>query len=502
MNPKTSPAGSCILVIFGATGDLTKRLLMPALYNLRRAGLLPEEFAIVGVARGPSDNESFRRNVCPKSAADADWKWLSERTFYSQGGFDDAATYIKLKTFLADADTKHHTGGNYLFYLATPSKIFAMIAKHLGGAGLVHEEENKWRRVIVEKPFGTDLPSAQALNRQLLEVLAENQIYRIDHYLGKETVQNIMVFRFANGIFEPLWNRDHIDHVQITVAETVDVERRGKFYDATGALCDMVPNHLFQLLTLTAMEPPSHFGAEAVRSEKSKVLDAIHSMDSEKAHRNAVRAQYGGGTVEGKRVDAYRRAPDVAPDSMTETFIALKLVIDNWRWAGVPFYLRTGKALAVRRSEIVIQFKQAPFALFQDTSVERLTPNDLILQIQPEEGMILHFSAKVPGPNVRMGGVEMKFNYNDYFKETPNTGYETLIYDCMKGDPTLFQRADNIEGGWRVVQPLLDAWAKDRVAALPIYAAGSSGPSEADELLTRDGRRWRPIRGNGQEQSS
>jgi glucose-6-phosphate 1-dehydrogenase len=502
MDPKTSPAGSCILVIFGATGDLTKRLLMPALYNLRRAGLLPEEFAIVGVARGPSDNETFRRDVCPKSAADADWKWLSERMFYSQGGFDDAATYIKLKTFLADADAKHHTGGNYLFYLATPPKIFAMIAKHLGGAGLVHEEENKWRRVIVEKPFGTDLPSAQSLNRQLLEVLAENQIYRIDHYLGKETVQNIMVFRFANGIFEPLWNRDHIDHVQITVAETVDVERRGKFYDTTGALCDMVPNHLFQLLTLTAMEPPAHFGAEAVRSEKSKVLDAIHSMDSEKARRNAVRAQYGGGTVEGKRVDAYRRAPDVAPDSTTETFVALKLVIDNWRWAGVPFYLRTGKALAVRRSEIAIQFKQAPFALFQDTPVERLTPNDLILQIQPEEGMILHFSAKVPGPNVRMGGVEMKFNYNDYFKEIPNTGYETLIYDCMKGDPTLFQRADNIEGGWRVVQPVLDVWAKDRVAALPIYAAGSSGPSEADELLARDGRRWRPIRGNGQEQSS
>jgi glucose-6-phosphate 1-dehydrogenase len=502
MGPKASPAGSCILVIFGATGDLTKRLLMPALYNLRHAGLLPEGFAIVGAARGPSDNESFRRDVCPRSGTDADWKWLRERMFYFHGGFDDAATYTGLKKFLSDVDAKHHTGGNYLFYLATPPKIFAMIAKQLGGAGLVREEENKWRRVIVEKPFGTDLPSAQALDRQLLDVLAEKQIYRIDHYLGKETVQNIMVMRFANGIFEPLWNRDHIDHVQITVAETVDVEQRGKFYDATGALRDMVPNHLFQLLTLTAMEPPSCFGAEAVRSEKSKVLDSIHSMGSEKARSNTVRAQYDAGTVEDKRVDAYRHAPNVAPDSTTETFVALKLEIDNWRWAGVPFYLRTGKALAIRRSEIAIQFKQAPFALFQDTSVERLTPNDLILQIQPEEGMNLHISAKVPGPNVRMGGVEMKFNYDDYFKETSNTGYETLIYDCIKGDPTLFQRADNIEGGWRVVQPILDVWANDGITALPVYAAGSSGPSEADELLARDGRRWRPICGNGHEQPS
>jgi glucose-6-phosphate 1-dehydrogenase len=372
----------------------------------------------------------------------------------------------------------------------------------LGGAKLLREEDRHWRRVIVEKPFGTDLPSAQALNRELLEVIAENQIYRIDHYLGKETVQNIMVFRFANGIFEPLWNRDHIDHVQITVAETVDVERRGKFYDATGALRDMVPNHLFQLLTLTAMEPPACFAAEAVRSEKSKVLDAIHSFDTEKARRNVVRAQYRGGTVDGKKVVPYRRAPDVAPDSVTETYVALKLVIDNWRWAGVPFYLRTGKALSVRRTEIAIQFKQAPYALFQDTPIDRLTPNDLILQIQPEEGMILHFSGKVPGPSMRMGGVEMKFNYNDYFKEAPDTGYETLIYDCMKGDPTLFQRADNIEGGWRVVQPVLDVWAKDHLAALPVYAAGSSGPSEADELLARDGRRWRPLHGNGPEQSS
>jgi glucose-6-phosphate 1-dehydrogenase len=502
MDPQTLPAGPCILVIFGATGDLTKRLLVPALYNLRKARLLPEKFAIVGISRSASDNETFRREACPKSAVDADCKWLCERMFYFQGEFDNAGTYTKLKQFLTKIDAEHHTGGNCLFYLATPPKIFSTIVKQLGGAGLAHEEENQWRRVIVEKPFGTNLPSAQALNHDLLGVLAENQIYRIDHYLGKETVQNIMVFRFANGIFEPLWNRDHIDHVQITVAETVDVERRGKFYDATGALRDMVPNHLFQLLTLTAMEPPARFDADAVRSEKSKVLDAIQSFDSDTARRNAVRAQYGAGTVEGKKVDAYRHSADVSPDSTTETYVALKLVIDNWRWAGVPFYLRTGKALSVRRTEIAIQFKQAPFALFHDTPIERLTPNDLILQIQPEEGMILHFSGKVPGPNMRMGGVEMKFNYNDYFKETPNTGYETLIYDCMKGDPTLFQRADNIEGGWRVVQPVLDAWATDRVDALPSYVAGSSGPSEADKLLARDGRRWRPIHSNGHEQSS
>ena len=487
-----SPAGPCILVIFGATGDLTKRLLIPALYNLRRAGLLPETFAVIGVARNPKDNETFRREVCPNAAGNADWKWLAERMFYFQSEFDDAATYIELGQFLAKTDAAHQTGGNYLFYLATPPQVFSMIAQHLGGAGLVREEQEHWRRVIVEKPFGTDLRSAQILNHELLSVLAENQIYRIDHYLGKETVQNIMVFRFANGIFEPLWNRDHIDHVQITVAETLDVERRGKFYDVTGALRDMVPNHLFQLLTLTAMEPPACFGAEAVRSEKSKVLDAIHSFGADKARSNVVRAQYGAGTVEGKRIEPYRRAPDVSSKSVTETYVALKLVIDNWRWAGVPFYLRTGKALAVRRTEIAIQFKQAPFALFQDTPVDRLTANDLILQIQPEEGVTLHFSAKVPGPSVRMGGVEMKFNYNDYFQATPSTGYETLIYDCMKGDPTLFQRADNIEGGWRVVEPVLDLWAADHVTALPIYAAGGAGPSEADACSAR----WAALAGD------
>jgi glucose-6-phosphate 1-dehydrogenase len=500
--PQERPAGPCVLVIFGAAGDLTKRLLVPALYNLRRANLLPEEFAVIGVARNNKDDETFRRDLGNSfrelsngEVVDGDWKWLAERMSYLPGEFDDPATYKQLSQRLTKTDEARHTGGNYLFYLATPPRVFATIVQRLGGGGLLREEKGHWRRVIIEKPFGADLPSAQELNHKILSVLSEGQIYRIDHYLGKETVQNIMVFRFANGIFEPLWNRNHIDHVQITVAETVGVESRGKFYDGTGALRDMVPNHLFQLLTLIAMEPPTCFAADAVRSEKTKVLDAVHHLGREDARRNVVRGQYGGGTVDGRSVDPYRCAPNVAPDSTTETYVALKLMIDNWRWAGVPIYLRTGKALAKRRTQVVIQFKQAPFALFRDTPVERLTPNDLTLHIQPEEGVTLRFGAKVPGPSLHMGGVEMKFDYHDYFKVAPSTGYETLIYDCMIGDATLFKRADDIEAGWRIVQPMLDGWAQDHAAELSIYPAGSSGPREADALLTRDGRHWRALDG-------
>jgi glucose-6-phosphate 1-dehydrogenase len=501
MVPQARPGDPCVLVIFGAAGDLTKRLLAPALCNLRRARQLPEEFAVIGVSRNDMDDETFRRDLGAGlresgGAADAAWTWLAGRLYHLQGEFTDPAAYERLAQLLAKTDKAHHAGGNVLFYLATPAKVFAPIVQRLGEAGLVREAEGHWRRVIIEKPFGADLPSAQQLNRDILAVLDENQVYRIDHYLGKETVQNILVFRFGNGIFEPLWNRNHIDHVQITVAETLDVEKRGKFYDATGALRDMVPNHLFQLLTLTAMEPPTCFGAESVRSEKAKVLEGVRSFGHEDARRNVVRAQYGAGIAENKKIEPYRRAAGVAPDSVTETYVALKLVIDSWRWAGVPFYLRTGKALAARRSEIAIQFKQAPYTLFRDTPVERLTPNDMILQIQPEEGVKLRFSAKIPGPNVHMDGVEMKFNYKDHFKTAPSTGYETLIYDCMIGDATLFQRADNIEDGWRVVQPALDAWAEDRANELPVYPAGSSGPAAADELLARDGRRWRPINGD------
>lgn len=496
----TEPAPPCTLVVFGTLGDLARRLLIPALYNLTGSGLLPDRFTVLGIARAEHNDAVFRRELAASTrefataTIDADtWQWLEDRLEYLQGDFESPETYAELDRRLERINAAHGNGGNVLFYLATPPAFFARIVEHLGKAGLVREQDDRWRRVIIEKPFGTDLESAQALDKKILGVLAESQIYRIDHYLGKETVQNIMALRFANGIFEPVWNRDHIDHVQITVAETVGVERRGKFYDATGALRDMVPNHLFQLLTLTAMEPPSCFDADAVRSEKSKVLDAIHELGTGDTLRNAVRGQYGTGVIAGRRVEAYLKAPDVAPDSTAETYVALKLAIDNWRWAGVPFYLRTGKALAARRTEIAIEFKHAPLALFRDTPVERLTPNDMVLHIQPDEGVSLRFSAKVPGPGVRMGAVDMKFNYRDYFKATPSTGYETLIYDCMIGDATLFQRADNIEAGWRVVQPVLDAWAESTLEP-QVYPAGSAGPGEADMLLERDGRQWRAIK--------
>ena len=494
---------ACTLVIFGAAGDLTRRLLLPALYNLRRAGLLPEQFALIGVARHDENDDTFRqklgdslREFARGRAEGGDYLWLAERTHYLRGDLDDPAAYTRLAELLADTDRVHRTRGNYLFYLATPAAAFATVVRQLDKAGLVRETGGGWRRVIIEKPFGSDLRSAQELNREILGVLAESQTYRIDHYLGKETVQNIMVFRFANGLFEPVWNRDHIDHVQITVAETVGVEQRGKFYDATGALRDMVPSHLFQLLTLTAMEPAAGFDADDLRAEKTKVLNAVHSFGGKDGRGNVVRAQYGAGSIGDRKITPYRQALNVAPDSATETYVALKVMIDNWRWAGVPFYLRTGKSLARRRTEIAIQFKQAPLAFFRDTPVERLTPNDLILHIQPDEGVTFGFGAKIPGPTVRIAGVEMKFNYRDYFRAAASTGYETLIYDCMIGDATLFQRADNIEAGWRVVQQVLDAWAEDRVTELPTYPAGSAGPGEAEALLRRDGRRWRAIDGN------
>ncbi len=495
------PAGPCILVIFGAAGDLTRRLLVPALYNLKRDGLLPGAFAMVGVARTDKTDESFRRDLgeslrrFKKSPVkERDWKWLSERLTYLRGELHEPQVYSALRQLLSKIDAARRTEGNYLFYLATPPQMFAPIVRQLGDAGLVTEETGRWRRVIVEKPFGTDLNSARALNRQLLQVLQEHQIYRIDHYLGKETVQNILVFRFANGMFEPLWNRNHIDHVQITVAETIGVESRGKFYDATGALRDMVPNHLFQLLALTAMEPPSCFDADAVRSEKVKVLDAVHHLSRDWLA-NVVRGQYGAGTVEGRTVTAYREAVNVNPRSMTETYIAMKLMIDNWRWAGVPIYLRTGKSLSQRRSQVVIQFKQAPLTVFRATPVERLAPNDLTLNIQPEESVTLQFDAKIPGPDMQIGAVKMTFDYRDYFQVATNTGYESLIHDCMTGDATLFMRADEVEAGWRVIEPLLDAWRNDRSTSVSIYPAGSSGPEEAAALMTRDGRRWRALEG-------
>ena len=482
------------MVIFGATGDLAKRKLLPALYNLNAERLLPDRFAVIGVAREGMSTQEYREKVsrdlqefATGTSERVHCEWLESRLKYLRGDFDDEALYTELR----DAVSLKASGDgtcDCIFYLATPPAFFAPIVKRLGAAGLLSEADG-WRRVIVEKPFGRDLESARALNSVLGALLEEDQIYRIDHYLGKETVQNIMAFRFANSIFEPIWNRRYVDHVQITVAETVGVEQRGRYYDGIGALRDMVQNHLFQLLALIAMEPPSSFRADAVRDERVKVLQAIRPLLLHDLDQQVVRAQYGAGNVEGMSVRAYREEPNVARGSTTETYAALKLLVDNWRWADVPFYLRTGKHLPQRLTEVVIQFKRAPFQLFRDTPVECLPPNQLVLCIQPNEGIALRFEAKVPGPRVRLGAVRMHFSYADYFGMRPNTGYETLLYDAMIGDPTLFHRADIVEAGWAVVEPLLQAWAETG-DDLYNYPAGSWGPTAADALLTREGREW------------
>ena len=498
--PGLRPAPPCAFVIFGAAGDLTKRKLVPALYNLKAAGLLPHQLAIVGVARKEKSHEQFREEqskdiheFATQPVDEALWAEVRPALYYQAGEFSDPQTYTKLKTVLDEAAKTHRTMGNVLFYLATPPEFFGEIVRRLGEAGLVQREPAGWRRVVIEKPFGRDLDSARQLNTELGRVLEESQIYRIDHYLGKETVQNILALRFANGLFEPIWNRDHIDHVQITVAETKAIGRRGSFYDATGALRDMVPNHLFQLLSIVAMEPPARFEAAAVRAQKTGLLQAIQEWSPADALRDSVRAQYRAGRIGEEAVAAYRGVNDVAPDSATETYVAVKLLVDNWRWAGVPFYLRTGKALRSQASEVAIKFKQAPFAMFRGSPVDHLAQNFLVLGIKPCECISLQFNAKVPGPTVALAGVEMTFEYEDYFEAAPATGYETLIYDCMIGDATLFQSAAGIEAGWRIVQPLLDAWREAGARGLATYGAGSDGPEEAGRLLARDGRAWRPI---------
>jgi glucose-6-phosphate 1-dehydrogenase len=493
------------MTIFGAAGDLTKRLIVPALYNLARAGKLPDGFAIIGVDHNDQTTEGWSQSLTEMMQAftrvgggewqgeamdEHVWSWLIGRMHYMRGDFTEPETFGQLENLLIDQRQRQNGAANVLFYLAVADRFFGPLIEQLGRAALTRQSDHAWRRVIIEKPFGHDFASAKALNAQILEVLSEDQIYRIDHFLGKETVQNILVLRFANGIFEPLWNRDHVDHVQITAAEIVGVEHRGRFYERTGALRDMVPNHLFQLLAMTAMEPPISFDADAVRAKKTELFKAIHPISTA----DAVRGQYGGGVVLGRKARDYRHEPDVAPDSATETYVALKLGIDNWRWAGVPFYLRTGKYLSARTTEIAVQFRQAPYALFRDTPVEGLPANFLTLRIQPDEGLSLSFSAKRPGAEIEITGVEMDFAYRDYFPPLASIGYETLIYDCLIGDATLFQRADTVEAAWCAVQGLLDAWARAPADDFPNYAAGSAGPAAADRLLARDGRAWLPIR--------
>ncbi|CAN5432711.1 glucose-6-phosphate dehydrogenase [soil metagenome] len=497
MNQTQKISDPCVMVIFGATGDLTKRKLFPALYNLAKAKFLPESFAVVGVGRQEFSMEEFRSkikkdltefvgNSVDKKLID----WFVERTYYVGGDFGEEKTFKNLQKTLAEVAKNHDAPRNYFFYLATPPSLFAPISEKVCGIGLC-SEENGWRRFIFEKPFGRDLESAKKLNEELAKILKESQIYRIDHYLGKETVQNILVFRFGNSIFEPIWNRNFIDHIQITVAESLGVEQRGGYYDTSGALRDMIPNHIFQLITLTAMEPPVSFEADAVRDEQAKILCAMQPFSPEDVLHKAVRGQYGAGKIDNKKVIGYRNEENVPPNSNTDTYAALKISIDNWRWADVPFYIRTGKRFPQKHTAISIQFKKAPFMLFRDTPVEKLTTNRIDIHIQPDEGITLHFGAKIPGPIVNMGAVDMDFNYVEHFGEQISTGYERLLFDCMTGDATLFQRADMVEASWRVVSPVLDVWNAIPARDFPNYEAGTWGPDEADELLRNDGRKWR-----------
>ncbi|MBL4818811.1 MAG: glucose-6-phosphate dehydrogenase [Deltaproteobacteria bacterium] len=478
-------APDCQMVIMGASGDLTKRLLLPAICNLGASDLLPKTFSLIGVARTDYSNKAFdeylEKNLnefVKDSEAKKFGKVLFKNAHFVQGDLNDPKTYKKLKSEL---DPKR----NHLFYMAVPPQFFLPIIQQLGKAGLVKEDEHSgpFRRVVIEKPFGSDLDSAKKLNRDISEILREDQIFRIDHYLGKETVQNLLAFRFANGIFEPIWNRNFVDHIQITVAESLGVEKRGNYYETAGALKDMVPNHICQLLSYIAMEPPFSLNADAVRDEKSKLLRSVQCLRPEDVLRYTVRGQYEG----------YRGSPDVSPNSNVETFVAMRIMIDNWRWAGVPFYIRTGKKLPVRNTEIAIQFKTPPSMMFTGTKATNLSPNLLLVHVQPEEGISLRFGAKVPGPVVKLGDVNMTFKYKDYFGSRPGTGYETLLYDCMMGDSTLFQRADMVESGWRVVQPVLDVWRALKPRQFPNYESGSWGPGETNQLLESEGRKWRNI---------
>jgi glucose-6-phosphate 1-dehydrogenase len=485
-------------VLFGGTGDLAHRKVVPALFQLWRTNLLPHEFALVAVGRRPYTDDAFRgelrasleqfSRVLPIETPV--WEDFAARISYHRGDFGDPALFDGLATRLDALDAERGTGGNRLYYLATQPSAFAEIIAGLGAAGLDHEQHGAgWRRIVIEKPFGRDLTSAIRLNREVGKVFRESQVYRIDHYLGKETVRNILVFRFGNGIFEPIWHRRYVDHVQITVAESIGVEKRGSFYEEAGASRDFLQNHLMQLLALVAMEPPATFDADALRDEKVKVLRAIEPMTPERVAARVVRGQYGPGWVAGEPVPGYRDEPEVDPASETETYVAARLEIDDWRWAGVPFYLRAGKRLPKRATEIAIQFKEVPHALFKDSQVDP-EANLLALRIQPDEGILLRFAAKVPGLGVDVRSVNMDFTYGSAFSVDSPDAYETLILDALLGDAALFTRSDEVEKAWSIVTPIIEAWAEAPPPAFPDYEAGSWGPAAADDLLAAEGRRW------------
>ena len=494
-----------VLVIFGASGDLTRRKLIPAVYSVYRDGLLPDAFSVLGFARSEKSDEEFRDEMREAlrvfarvpPAGEAEWAKFASRLHYqSAQSYDSLEDYVALRERLVTLGAGGQSPGDYLFYLAAQPDLFPSIVDRLHEAGLSRREAERgpWSRIVIEKPFGRDLTSARRLNEHVQKCFRENQVYRIDHYLGKETVQNLLVFRFANSIFEPIWNHNYIDHVQMTVSETVGVERRGKYYEQAGALRDMVQNHMMHLLCLVAMEAPVSLNADAVRDEKVKVLQAVRPIPEECLVNGVVRAQYACGTIQGEAVPGYRDEEGVAADSGTETFVAFKTFIDNWRWAGVPFYLRTGKRLPARITEIDIHFKSVPRVLFNADPSAPMTPNVLALRVQPNEGIMLQFQVKAPGPAMQASPHKMDFGYAESFGKEPPEAYERLLLDAALGDPTLFTRSDEVEAAWRFVSPVVEGCAQQHQGGLPTYPAGSWGPREADELIAADGRRWQIMR--------
>jgi len=492
------PHEPCAVVMFGASGDLAKRKLLPALYDLAVHACLAPRFRLLGFARTEMTDDQFRTStgeaLAKKDGPGADGgkrQDFLKQLQYFPGNYDDPESYRRLAQRLDELDREGHLGGNRLFYLATPPEVYPHAIEQLGRAGLAQPKGNgSWTRIIIEKPFGRDGASAQALNTKVLSVFDESQVYRIDHYLGKETVQNLLVFRFGNGIFEPLWNRNYVDHVQITAAESLGVERRAAFYESAGALRDMIQSHVLQLMSLVAMEAPANFDAISVRNEKIKILQSIRPLEADTVWKSVVRGQYGPGTVQGSPVPGYRQEPGVRPDSATETFVALRLMVDNWRWSGVPFYLRSGKRMPRPATEIAIRFKQAPHMVFQGNNVE---PNSLVLNIQPDEGISLSFGAKSPGSQMEIRPVTMDFRYRQAFGSGSREAYATLINDCIRGDATLFDRADSVEAAWGLVDPILKAWQGASAPPFPNYPAGSEGPRAADDLTASEGRRWRTL---------